>query len=153
METVNGVYALRRADAGARQYNGTVVLQGNGVATIFLNDVLPRLDQAGYNMNIYYISSVEMFNLLDPAERERIFPERLTFESMGITDFTLPTMYRWVRSTAGLDHTLHSFRRRHYLGSGSAEKVLEEAGIHAAGQWEAISSFARKFEGARSASA
>jgi len=149
MDTVNGVYALRRADASARQYNGTLVLQGNGVATIFVNDVLPRLDQAGYNMNIYYISSVELFNLLAAAERERIFPERLTLESMGITDFTLPTMYRWVRSAIGLDHTLHSFRRHHYLGSGSAEKVLEEAGIHAAGQWEAVCAFARKFEKTR----
>ncbi|MEW5701843.1 MAG: hypothetical protein AB1792_06400 [Candidatus Zixiibacteriota bacterium] len=145
-EAVHGVYALRQADAGAKAYHGTIVLQGNGVATIFVNDVLPRLDQAGFNMNVYYVSSVEMFNLLDPAEQARIFPERLAFESMGITDFTLPTMYRWVRSSLGLDHTLHSFRHHHYLGSGSAEKVLEEAGIHAAGQWEAILSFARVME-------
>jgi hypothetical protein len=64
---------------------------------------------------------------------------------MGITDFTLPTMYRWIRSAAGLEHTLHSFRHDRYLGSGSAEKVLEEAGIHADGQWMAITEFAKKF--------
>lgn len=144
METTKGVYALRKADPKAKRYDGTVILQGNGVASIFVSEVLPRLDAAGHNMNIYYVSSVELFNLLDAAERERIFPEHLAFESMGITDFTLPTMYRWVRSGLGLEHTLHSFRRDHYLGSGSAEKVLEEAGIHADGQWEAITAFARK---------
>jgi len=146
METINGVYALRRADATARQHNGTIILQGNGVATIFVNDVLPRLDRAGFNMNVYYISSVEMFNLLDPATRQRILPEQLTFQSMGITDFTLPTMYRWVRSEDGLRRTLHSFVHGHYLGSGQAAKVLEEAGIHAEGQWTAVSAFAREME-------
>jgi transketolase len=145
-ETVNGVYALRRADAAASQQNGTVILQGNGVATIFVGEVLPRLDRAGLNMNVYYISSAELFNQLDPAARERILPERLTHESMGITDFTLPTMYRWVCSEDGRRRTLHSFVHGHYLGSGQAAKVLEEAGIHAEGQWAAVSAFAKEME-------
>jgi transketolase len=149
METTKGVYALRRADPSASRYDGTIVLQGNGVATIFVNEVLPRLDQAGYNLNIYYISSVELFNQLPATEREKIFPEKLALESMGITDFTLPTMYRWVRSPLGLEHTLHSFRKNHYLGSGAAEKVLEEAGIHATGQWDAITAFVRTLKAKR----
>ena len=145
MQTTKGVYALRKADAKAKRYDGTVILQGNGVASIFMSDVLPRLDREGYILNIYYVSSVELFNQLDPSERARIFPDRLALESMGITDFTLPTMYRWIRSPLGWEHTLHSFRHDRYLGSGSAEKVLEEAGIHAEGQWQAITAFARKF--------
>ena len=149
MDTTKGVYALRKADPKASRYDGTLVLQGNGVATIFVNEVLPRLDQAGYNFNIYYISSVELFNLLPADEREKIFPEKLALESMGITDFTLPTMYRWVRSPLGLEHTLHSFRRNHYLGSGQADKVLEEAGIHATGQWDSITAFARSLKAKR----
>ncbi|GAB4324379.1 MAG: transketolase [Candidatus Zixiibacteriota bacterium] len=146
METCNGVYAMRRADRSAKQYNGTIVLQGNGVASIFVNEVLPRIDQAGYNMNVYYISSAEMFNLLEDDLREQIFPSADTFTSMGITDFTLPTMYRWVRSPEGIKATLHSFRHGHFLGSGSAAKVLEEAGIHGDGQWSAIKEFAEGFE-------
>ncbi len=145
-DTVNGVYALRHADPKARQQNGTVILQGNGVASIFVSDVLPRLDKAGFNLNVYYISSVELFNLLDESRREQILPERLTYESMGITDFTLPTMYRWVRSNDGLRRTLHSFVHGHYLGSGQAAKVLEEAGIHAEGQWAAVKAFAESRE-------
>ncbi|MEW5874741.1 MAG: hypothetical protein AB1752_06120 [Candidatus Zixiibacteriota bacterium] len=145
-ETIKGAYALRRADKTARQYNGTIVLQGNGVASIFVSEVLPRMDAAGFNMNIYYISSAELFNALEPSVREVQFPEQLTFESMGITDFTLPTMYRWVRSPEGIHRTLHSFARGRYLGSGSAAKVLEEAGIHGEGQWRAVQDFAQAFE-------
>ena len=140
MATTKGVYALRYADK-SKKSDGTIVLQGNGVATIFVTDVLPRIVEAGYNLNVFYISSVELFNLLDESEQESIFPEKLTFESMGITDFTLPTLYRWVRSSAGIKQTLHSFRRGHYLGSGNAAKVLEEAGIHADGQWAAIKAY------------
>lgn len=139
---IQGVYAMRTAKPDA-EYHGTLVLQGNGVGTIFVSDVLPTLDKEGWNFNVYYVASVELFNLLPAEKREAIFPERLTTESMGITDFTLPTLYRWVRSNDGHNRSLHSFRAGHYLGSGSAPKVLEEAGIHAEGQLAAIREFAR----------
>ncbi len=144
-EATKGVYAMRRADPDAR-HSGTLVLQGNGVATIFVQEVLPLLDEKGLNLNVFYVSSTELFNRLSPEERERIFPEALRYEAMGITDFTLPTMYRWVRSEEGLRRTLHSFRENHYLGSGQAHKVLQEAGIHAEGQLTAILDYARFME-------
>jgi transketolase len=141
-----GVYAIRRADRAARQYNGTVVLQGNGVASIFVNDVLPRLERQGLNLDIYYITSAELFHALPAAEQEELFPEALTYDAMGITDFTIPTLYRWVRSNEGIRRSLHSFRGGHYLGSGSASKVLEEAGLHAEGQFSSILAYAAKME-------
>ncbi len=143
---IKGVYAIRKADRRLQKYHGTVVLQGNGVASIFMNEVLPHLQERNLNMNIYYITSAELFNLLTAEEQEAIFPEALTRESMGITDFTLPTMHRWVRSDQGLRRTLHSFRAGHYLGSGSAAKVLEEAGVDARGQLKSILEYASDFE-------
>jgi len=142
----DGVYAIRRADPDSRQYNGTVFLQGNGVASIFVNEVCPELERLGLNMNIFYVSSAELFKLLSRAERESILPEPLTREAVGITDFTLPTLYQWVRSNDGIQRSLHSFRGGHYLGSGSAAKVLEEAGIHAKGQLEMIVRYAADVE-------
>jgi transketolase len=143
---VNGVYAIRRADSTAKKKSGTVVLQGNGVASIFINDVLPRLERQGLNLNIYYVTSAELFHALPAAEQERLFPEALTYGAMGITDFTVPTLHRWVRSNAGLRRSLHSFRGGHYLGSGSASKVLEEAGLHAEGQYSSILAYASTME-------
>ncbi|MCI0614153.1 hypothetical protein L0244_14295, partial [bacterium] len=78
-------------------------------------------------------------------EQEFIFPEALAWDAVGITDFTLPTLFRWVRSNHGIECSLHSFRGGHYLGSGSASKVLEEAGIHAEGQLRMIRDYARNF--------
>ncbi len=143
---VKGIYAIRRADPTVKQQSGTVVLQGNGVAAIFVHEVLPMLDEKGLNLNVLYISSAELFDRLPAVEQEQIFPETWTYESMGITDFTLPTMYRWVRSNEGIRRTLHSFRDHHYLGSGQAHKVLQEAGIHAEGQITAILDYAKSME-------
>ena len=47
-----------------RWRNGTLVLQGSGVTNTFVNEVLPRIDEAGLNMNIFYVASAELFDLL-----------------------------------------------------------------------------------------
>ncbi len=141
--SVKGVYAFRKADPKAKAYHGTLVLQGNAVATIFVNEVLEKLDAQGINMNIYYISSTELFEMLPSEEQERLFPEKHKLEAFGMTDFTLPTLYKWIRSDEGLRRTLHPFRKGHYLGSGSGAKVLEEAGIHAESQMKAVLDYAQ----------
>jgi transketolase len=143
---INGVYAMRQANLDAKIYHGTVVLQGNGVASAFVRDVLPRLDEEGFNLNVYYLTSAELFNRLSPQMQEHFFPEFLAHEAMGITDFTLPTMYRWVRSREGVRRTLHSFRGGHYLGSGQAQAVLHEGGLDAEAQWRALVDYARMME-------
>ncbi|HEX9654190.1 MAG TPA: hypothetical protein VGA99_10805 [bacterium] len=148
VESTKGIYAIRRADPTVKQQSGTLVLQGNGVATVFVQEVLPQLDANGLNLNVFYVTSAELFDRLSATEQEKIFPEVLTYESMGITDFTLPTMYRWVRSNEGTRRTLHSFREGRYLGSGQAHKVLQEAGIHAEGQLQAILRYAKYREAA-----
>jgi len=142
---IQGVYAMRTADSTAREYHGTIVLQGNAVATTFVTEVLPTLDQEGWNLNVFYVASSELFHLLSKQEQNSIFPERLAWEAVGITDFTLPTLYRWVRSNNGIERSLHSFRAGRYLGSGTASKVLEEAGIHAEGQLKMIREYAANF--------
>jgi hypothetical protein len=62
---------------------------------------------------------------------------------MGITGFTLPTMFRWVRSDLGRAYSLHPYAGGHYLGSGQGPMVLAEAGLDGASQAEAIRSFVR----------
>jgi hypothetical protein len=141
-----GVYAMRLADLDAPEYHGTLVLQGSGVGTAFVTEVLPKFKEHGLNMNVYYIASAELFNRLPAEEQERIFPEDFMQEAMGITDFTLPTMYRWVRSHEGLRRTLHSFRDRKYLGSGQAHMVLREAGLDAQSQIKALLDYALMME-------
>jgi transketolase len=140
---IKGVYALRKAVKSAKKpYHGTLVLQESGVTCTFMADVLPRIDEAGLNMNILYVSSAELFSMLPEKEQEKIFPVSLAAEAMGITGFTLPTMYRWITSKEGRKRTLHAFSMGRYLGSGQAHKVLEEAGLHGEGQWKAIKAYA-----------
>ncbi|MBI3911308.1 MAG: hypothetical protein HY320_10290 [Armatimonadetes bacterium] len=132
---IQGVYALRRARGRG---DGTLVLQESGVAYAFIEGALPRLEQEGIDLHVYYVASAELFDLLPPLEQTRIFPEERAREAIGITGFTLPTMFRWITSARGRAATLHPFMKGHFLGSGQAHKVLEEAGLDGKSQFEAI---------------
>jgi transketolase len=137
-EAVDGVYCLRRP-RGAGE--GTIVLQESAAAYAFVEETLPFLEKDGLDPWVYYVASAELFDLL-PAERQAaIFPEARAQEAMGITGFTLPTMFRWIRSDLGRAHTLHPYRDGHFLGSGQGHVVLEEAGLDGQGQYRAIKAY------------
>ena len=138
---VKGVYAMRRADP-SRPEHGTVVLQESGVTYAFVEKVLPRLETAGINLNAYYVASSELFDRLSPGEQEEVFPQAHRQTAMGVTGFTMPTLYRWVTSESGRRHSLHGFTNGHYPGSGQADDVLREAGLDGESQFEAISRYA-----------
>ena len=130
-----GVYLLKSVEGKS---DGTLVLQGSEVAYAFVEQTLPLLKEKGIDLNVYYVASTELFDLLPETERERIFPAKLGEEALGITGFTLPTMYRWIRSERARRMTLHPFRKGHFLGSGQAHMVLAEAGLDGEGQFKAI---------------
>jgi transketolase len=130
-----GVYLLKAAGSKS---DGTLVLQGSEVAYAFVEEAMPLLKQKGIDLNVYYVASAELFDLLPEAEQERIFPARLSEEALGITGFTLPTMYRWIRSDRGRKMTLHPFKKGHFLGSGQAQMVMAEAGLDGESQVRAI---------------
>jgi transketolase len=131
----SGVYQLRAPKAKA---DATLVLQESAVTLAFVADVLPRLEREGVDLDVYYVASAELFDALPAAERERIFPEASAREAMGITGFTLATMYRWVTSDRGRAATLHPYLKGHYPGSGQGAAVLHEAGLDAEAQYAAI---------------
>jgi len=140
----DGVYKFRTADPKESPYHGTIILQGSAVANDFVNYVLPKIDENGYRMNIYYIASTELFMDLPEEKQNDILPDARKNEAMGITGFTMPTMYRWITSEFGRKHSLFSFSRGIYPGSGKAEKVLQEVGLNGPAQWEAIKKYIAK---------
>ena len=133
-----GVYRLRSVRGHSQ---GTIVLQGTGVTNAFVTETLPLINNAGLGLNVYVVTSSELFDMLSPTEREKIFPETHQQEAMGITDFTFATMTRWIRSDCGRAHSLHPFRHDHFLGSGSGAVVMKEAGLDGVGQFEAIRAY------------
>jgi len=130
-----GVYLLRKA---RRKNAGVLVLQGSEVAYAFVEEALPLLEKKGTDLFVYYVASAELFDLQPSRTQEKIFPEEHAKRAMGITGFTLPTMYRWIRSDRGREMTLHPFRKGHYLGSGQANMVLAEAGLDGKSQAKMI---------------
>lgn len=140
-----GIYPLMKTGKGSAR-RGTLVIQGAASASVFVGEVLGELKRAGLDLNVFYVTSRELFNLLPEQEKEKLYPEALAFEAMGITDFTLPTLYPWVRSQEGLKRSLYPFKKGRYPGSGKCEKTLEEAGLDAKTQFKAIKDYALKTE-------
>ncbi len=133
-----GVYLLREADGAS---DVTVVLQGSEVAYAFVQHALPLLAGDGIDLDVFYVASSELFDLLPTDEQKAIFPEERARSAMGITGFTLPTMYRWITSERGRAATLHPFMKNRFLGSGTGDRVLEEAGLDGRSQYEAIRNY------------
>jgi transketolase len=136
-----GLYLLKAAEGKA---DGTLVLQGSEVGYAFAEETLPLLKEKGIDLNVYYVASVELFDLLPREEQERIFPAHLAGEALGMTGFTLPTLYRWVCSERGRRMSLHPFKKGHFLGSGQANMVLAEAELNGEGQMKAIMEYLNK---------
>jgi transketolase len=134
-DAANGVYLLKKANGKG---DGTLVLQGSEVAYAFAQETLPLLEKEGIDLDVYYAASAELFDMLSPEEQERVYPSASADTAMGITGFTLPTMYRWIRSNRGRAMTLHPFVDGHFLGSGQAHMVMREAGLDGEGQFKAI---------------
>jgi transketolase len=130
-----GVYVLRRPRGNP---DGIVVLQESAVTYAFVEEALPLLEKEGIDLLVYAVTSPELFDFLPAAERQRRFPDSHARAAMGITGFTLATMYRWVTSESGRAATLHPFQHGHYLGSGPGARVLAEAGLDGRSQFEAI---------------
>jgi hypothetical protein len=136
-----GVYRLRKATGKG---DGTIVIQGSEVAYAFVEETMPLLEKEGIDLNVFYVAGAELFDLLPATEQERIFPSAHAEQAMGITGFTKATMYRWIRSQRGRELTIHAFQKGHYLGSGQAHKVLEEAGLNGEHQFNAIMRYVRE---------
>jgi transketolase len=139
-EAVKGVYALRHADPG-QPIDGSIILQESGVTIEFITKVLPRLDKEGYNMNIYHVSSAELYDAHPREEREALLPYSVRREALGITGFTLPTMYKWITGFDARYNVLHPFRKGYYLGSGSADSVLHEAGLDGDSMYDEVKKY------------
>ncbi len=145
-KAVQGIYKLVDGDPDKKPYHGTLVLQGSEVGINFASRVWPVLKEKGLNLNVYYVTSAELFDLLSDEEKEAVYPQTRADEAMGITGFTMATMYRWVTSAEGRKRTIHPFKAGRFLGSGKAEKVLEEGGLDPDALIKAISDYAAYME-------
>lgn len=135
---LKGVYYLHRAKNPSA---GAVFVQGAGVGKIVVDQILPRLQEEGLDLNFIYVSSRELFELLPEAEQEALVPQELRRRAMGLTDFTMPTMDTWLLSDYGRQHTLYPQKKGGYLGSASAANIYKEAGMDAAGILAALRAY------------
>ena len=137
-----GVYALLKEEDA----QGALIIQGSGVGEIFMQQTYPMLKQEGIKLNVYYVCSRELFLSLEAKEQEQILPLSEQKRAMAITDFTMPTMYAWLKSEIGQKCSLWPFKEGKYLSSGKAAKIYEQAGLDATSQFKAIKNYLQKIK-------
>jgi Transketolase len=141
-DSSKGVYALvKEKDA-----KGVLIIQGSGVGEIFMQQTYPMLKKAGIKLNVYYVCSRELFLMLSEKEQERILPLSEQKRAMGLTDFTMPTLYCWLKSELGQKCSLYPFKEGKYLSSGKALKIYEQAHLDAKSQLKAIKNYLQKMK-------
>ena len=137
-DSVKGVYKLLQANG---KPDASIVYQGSEVAYAFAAGVLPRLQEKGINLDVYYVSSAELFDRLDEEERNEIFPYSVASSAMMFSGFTVATTYRWIMSQRGRDFTMYPWKNGSFLGSGQGDVCLEQAGMHPEAQLDLIQRF------------
>ncbi len=137
-DSVKGVYKLLAANG---KPDATVVYQGSEVAYSFAAGVLPRLKEKGINLDVYYVSSAELFDRLDEEERNEIFPYSAASSAMMFSGFTVATTYRWIMSQRGRDFSMYPWKHGSFLGSGQGDVCLEQSGMHPEAQLDLIQRF------------
>ncbi len=135
-KAAKGVYYFKKPQG---EPEGVIFVQGAGAGRIFAEGVLPQLHND--NVAVIYVTSRELFEQLPAQEQEELVPSAWKKIATAITDFTLPTMDCWLHSDAGRACALWPHKSGSYLGSGSAEKVYEEAAMDAAGQLRAVKEY------------
>ena len=141
-EAKNGVYSLYKCP----QAKGAVILQGSGVGEIFVQDVLPKIKEENLPINAYYVVSAELFDMLSNVEQNKVLPFMELYRAMAITDFTLPTMRRWLKSVKGEEYSLYPFKKGKYLTSGQAADCYKEAGLDGENQLKQIKEYLQNLE-------
>ena len=136
--SVKGVYKLLSANG---KPDATLVYQGSEVAYAFAAGVLPRLKEKGINLDVYYVASAELFDRLSDEEKKEIYPYSAASSAMMFSGFTAATTYRWIMSERGREFSLYPWKSGNFLGSGQGDVCLEQAGMHAEAQLDAIQRF------------
>ena len=136
--SVKGVYKLLAANG---KPDATLVYQGSDVAYAFVTGVLPRLRENGINLDVYYVASTELFDRLEEEEKRAIYPSSAASSAMMFSGFTAATTYRWIMSERGREYTMYPWKRGYFLGSGTGDVCLEQAGMHGEAQWEIIQQY------------
>jgi len=137
-KAITGVYKLLKANG---KPDATIVYQGSDVAYAFVTGVLPRLKEKGVNLDVYYISSAELFDRLDKQQKNQIYPASAASSAMMFSGFTAATTYRWTMSERGREFSLYPWKHGAFLGSGPGDVCLEQAGMHGEAQWDVIQKF------------
>jgi transketolase len=144
LEAARGAYVIRDLAAGLPRA-GTVIVQGTST-TGNLVSILPELDRRGINVKVVAAISPQLFRLQEAEYRERTVSTADLWDGMCITNRALRLMSDWIAHPLAAEYSLSSDRDGRWRTGGTAEEVVDEAGLSPGHILEAIERFARDRE-------
>ncbi len=141
-EAAKGAYLIRDYKPGLPKM-GTIFVQGTST-TSNLVKLLPRLDEAGFNVKIVAAVSHELFKLQPESYQKSIVSDADWLDSTVITNAARRNMHDWIYSKISEEYAISSDWDNRWRTGGSVEELCEEAHISPGWLFKGIERFVKE---------
>lgn len=143
-EAAKGAYLIRDYKPDLPKM-GTIFVQGTST-TANLIKILPKLDEAGFNVKIVAAVSYELFKLQQESYQKAIVSEADWIDSTVITNTARRNMHDWIYSKISEEYAMSSDWDNRWRTGGSVEELCEEAHISPNWLFKGIERFVKERE-------
>lgn len=140
-EAAKGAYIIRDYKPGLPKM-GMILAQGTSTTSNLLK-ILPRLDEAGFNVKLVAAVSYELFKLQPESYQKSIISHSDWLDSTVITNTARRNMHDWIYSKISEEYALSSDWDNRWRTGGSIEELCEEAHISPDWIFKGIQKFAK----------
>ncbi len=126
-EAAKGAYLIRDYKPGLPKM-GTIFVQGTST-TANLIKILPKLDEAGFNLKLVAAVSYELFKMQPESYQKSIVTDSDWLDSTVITNAARRNMRDWIFTKISEEYAMSSDWDNRWRTGGSVEELCEEAHI------------------------
>ncbi|MDZ7376111.1 MAG: transketolase [candidate division KSB1 bacterium] len=143
-EAAKGAYLIRDYKPNLPKM-GTIFVQGTST-TANLIKILPRLEEAGFNVKLVAAVSYELFKLQPESYQKSIVSDSDWLDSTVITNTARRNMHDWIFSKISEQYAMCSDWDNRWRTGGSVEELCEEAHISPNWLFKGIERFVKERE-------
>ena len=143
-EATKGAYLIRDYKPDLPKM-GTIFVQGT-ITTSNVIKILPKLDEAGFNVKLIAAVSPELFKLQPESYRKSIVSDAAWIDSTIITNGARRNMHDWIAHKISEEYAMSSDWDNRWRTGGSVDELCEEGHISQNWLFKGIEKFVRERE-------
>lgn len=141
-DAAKGAYIIRDYKPGLPKM-GTIFVQGTSTTSNLIK-ILPKLDEAGFNVKLIAAVSYELFQLQPESYRKSIVSDADWLDSTVITNAARRSMHDWIYTKISEAYAISSDWDNRWRTGGSVEELCEEAHISPSWLLQGIERFVKE---------